>query len=201
MWGGRGFYIQTIREGLALPPVPPNEKLRKQLANKTTLQLFTILRKLDPARAAAIDSNNPRRLVRAIEIAKNVGGISALKKNPKYKSIKIGLSLSPEKLKSRIRARLKKRIETGMIAEARKLHAKSLSWKRMEELGLEYRYLSRYLRRQISKDGMTHLLEKEIWRYAKRQMTWFKRDKEIKWFVPPLSREDIGKIQTIIRGG
>src|SRR3989344_1253279 len=199
--GGTGFYIQTITEGLALPPVPPNEKLRKQLANKTTLQLFTILRKLDPARAAAIDSNNPRRLVRAIEIAKNVGGISALKKNPKYKSIKIGLSLSHEKLKSRIRARLKKRIETGMIAEARKLHAKSLSWKRMEELGLEYRYLSRYLRRQISKDGMTHLLEKEIWRYAKRQMTWFKRDKEIKWFVPPLSREDIGKIQTIIRGG
>jgi len=85
-----------------------------------------------------------------------------------------------------------------MIAEAKKLHAGGLSWKRMEELGLEYRYLSRHLKHQISKDEMTHLLEKEIWRYAKRQMTWFKRDKNIQWFIPPLSREDIGKIQTLI---
>ena len=198
--GGTGFYIQAITEGLALPPVPPNEKLREQLATKSAPELYEILRKLDAARAATIDRNNPRRLARAIEIAETFGKVSALKKNPKYKSAKIGLSLSPEELKKRIRARLKKRIKVGMIAEAKKLHAGGLSWKRMEELGLEYRYLSRHLKHQISKDEMTHLLEKEIWRYAKRQMTWFKRDKNIQWFIPPLSREDIGKIQTLIHG-
>ena len=68
-----------------------------------------------------------------------------------------------------------------MVAEAKKLHAQGLSWNRMDELGLEYRYLAKFLKGEMSKIEMTEKLKSEIWHYAKRQMTWFKRDRRIKW--------------------
>ena len=74
--------------------------------------------------------------------------------------------------------------EYKMIEEVRRLQQHGLSWKRMESLGLEYRYISRYLRGLITKEEMIEKLQIEIYRYAKRQMTWFKRNKEIKWFHP-----------------
>ena len=69
-----------------------------------------------------------------------------------------------------------------MLEEVKRLHRRGLSWKRMEELGLEYRYLARYLQGKITREDMTTKLETEIWRYAKRQMTWFRRNKKIYWF-------------------
>ena len=71
-----------------------------------------------------------------------------------------------------------------MIGEAKKLHKNGLSWKRMENLGLEYRYLARFLQNKITKKEMIEQLEKEICHYAKRQITWFKRDKRIQWINP-----------------
>ena len=72
-----------------------------------------------------------------------------------------------------------------MIAEAKKLHAQGISWKRMDELGLEYKYLAKFLKGEISKKEMIEKLKREIWHYAKRQMTWFKRDKRITWTRRP----------------
>lgn len=71
-----------------------------------------------------------------------------------------------------------------MITEVKKLYAGGLSWKRMEELGLEYKYLALFLQNKISKSEMLAKLQTEIWRYAKRQMTWFRRDKRIFWLNP-----------------
>ena len=76
-----------------------------------------------------------------------------------------------------------------MIAEVKRLHAKGLSWRRMEELGLEYRYLSRYLRGLITKAEMVQKLQTEIWRYAKRQLRWFRRNRAIRWFRPDEKRK------------
>ena len=92
--------------------------------------------------------------------------------------------LPNEDLKKRIRIRLFARIREGMVAEAKKLHKNGVSYKRMEALGLEYRYLAKYLKNEISKKEMIEKLNTKIWHYAKRQITWFKRDKEIKWFSP-----------------
>ena len=83
-----------------------------------------------------------------------------------------------------------------MLTEALKLHSKGLSFTRMRELGLEYKYMALYLEKKISKDEMLAGLNKEIYQYAKRQMTWFKRDESIKWFQP----EDQAKIQKFLRG-
>jgi tRNA dimethylallyltransferase len=84
-------------------------------------------------------------------------------------------------LRKRIHTRLLSRIKGGMVGEAKKLHSTGLSWRRMDELGLEYRYLARYLRGTISKADMIVQLENEIWHYAKRQRTWWKRNPDIHW--------------------
>jgi tRNA dimethylallyltransferase len=107
-----------------------------------------------------------------------------------YAPISIGIKPSVEDLKKRIRTRLKKRLKHGMIAEARRLHGPrtsknptgGISWKRMDELGLEYRYLAKYLQGKMSKEEFVEKLNTEIWHYARRQMTWFKRNKKIRWF-------------------
>ncbi|MDP3958167.1 MAG: tRNA (adenosine(37)-N6)-dimethylallyltransferase MiaA [bacterium] len=192
--GGTGFYVQSVTDGAVLPEVKPNAKLRKELSKKEIKELYEILKKFDPRRAQTIDKKNPRRLVRAIEIATALGTVPKLTKvRGKYDVLLIGLMLPPAELKKKIRIRLfarlrgtrgQARIRGGMIAEARRLHQQGLSWKRMEELGLEYRYLAKYLKGEMTKEQMAEKLETEIWRYAKRQMTWFKRDKRIKWFRP-----------------
>ena len=151
---------------------------------------------MDPERAKNIESKNKVRLIRAIEIAKALGKVPEItRETPQYKFIKIGLYLSPNKLKRKISIRLFARIREGMIQEAKKLHAYGLSWKRMEELGLEYRFMALYLQNKISKKEMLEKLNIEIYKYAKRQMTWFKRDKEIVWFNPKESKKIEGYIQ------
>lgn len=183
--GGTGFYIEAITDNVIIPDVPPNEKLRARLHGKTAETLLNLLMKLDPTRAKSVDQKNPRRIIRAIEIATALGKVPPIKKSVSpYDILRIGLTLPPEELKKKIATRLSARLKLGMIAEAKRLHAKGLSWKRMEELGLEYRYLAKCLNSEISKEEMIAKLQTEIWRFSKRQMTWFRADKRIKWFSP-----------------
>lgn len=181
--GGTGFYIQSIVDGIIIPEVPPNLKLRAQLEKKSTQQLFEMLKKLDPARAATIDAKNPRRLVRAIEINLGTGKpVPKLSREAlaKWDVLQIGIKKSPEELKKLIAERLKKRT-TGMIAEVKKLHADGLSFKRLEELGLEYRFVAQYIQNKLTRQEMVEKIQKESEQFTKRQMTWFKRDKKIHW--------------------
>jgi len=201
--GGTGFYIDSIVKNILLPEVPPNQKLRKELSNKSTEQLFDILKKLDPKRAKTIDKNNPARLVRAIEIVKVLGSVPEIKTLPKkYDFIFIGLDLPDEILKERITIRLIKRIEVGMIKEIENLHKNGVSWKRLESFGLEYRQTALFLQKKInlstplktSKEQMIENLNREIWNFVKRQRTWFKANKKIVW-INPLKKSDIIKAE------
>lgn len=185
--GGSGFYIDGLIYGTPLPTVPPDSALRKKLEKLSADKLFAKLKKLDPGRAQNIDRFNKRRLVRALEIigitGKPVPKIGEQKTN--FNVLKIGIKLPDKELKKRVRARLLKRLKQGMTAEVKMLHDKGVSWRRLDNLGLEYRWVSRYLRGAMGKDEMFKKLESEIWRYAKRQMTWFRRDKEINWVTKP----------------
>lgn len=183
--GGTGFYIDAVINGTIFPEVPPNKKLRSILDKKTTEQLFEVLKKLDNNRAQNIDKNNKVRLMRAIEIAKALGKVPSLNANKnKFDVLKIGLTLPPEILKERIKNRLISRIKKGMIKEVEKLHENGLSWKRMNNLGLEYRYVALYLQKKMTKEEIIKKLNTEIWHFAKRQKTWFKRDLNIIWIDP-----------------
>ena len=180
--GGTGLYIQAIVDNMVLPEVKPNWKLRKELEKKTTEEMFKILKKLDPERAKNIDAKNPRRLIRAIEIAKTLGKIPNLEAElPSYKVLQIGLKLPNDILKKNIKKRIKKMLKSGLVAETKKLKKAGLSWKRIYEFGFEYKYPALFLQGKISKEDMLTKMLTENWQYAKRQMTWFKRDKRIKW--------------------
>ena len=196
--GGTGFYIDTLINETLFPTVPPNKKLREELSKKTVSDLFEILKKLDKKRAENIDANNSIRLIRAIEIATSLGKVPELKKesaeNSRFEVLKIGLTLSPEVLKVRIKNRLLARIKKGILREIENLHKNGISWKRMNDLGLEYRYGTLYLQGKIKKEEMIEKLNTEIWHFAKRQNTWFKRDKSIIWINP---MEKVEKVEVL----
>ena len=172
--GGTGFYIDAITKGIIFPEVPPNPKLRKKLVPLSAIALFGTLKKLDPARAKNIkeknEQNNKVRLIRAIEIAKVLGKVPKITETkPKYKFIKIGLYLPEEKLKKKVEQRVKKMFKDGLLNEIKKLKRSGVSEKRLQKLGFEYF--------NPTPEGVIS----ETFKYAKRQMTWFKRDKEIEW--------------------
>ncbi len=191
--GGTGMYVDSLLGRMVFPNVPPNEKLRGELEKKSPEELFTTLQKIDPDRAETIDTKNKRRLVRAIEIAKAVGaspkGGPQLTAQGHYDVLWLGIKLPEEKLCENIHVRLLARIRQGMIAEAKKLHEQGVSYKRMRELGLEYRFLANLLDPRasvkIKRKEFEEGLERAIVHYAKRQLTWFKRNRDIHWVTTP----------------
>jgi tRNA dimethylallyltransferase len=183
--GGTGFYTDALVKNIVLPDIAPNTELRKKLNKKTAPQLMAMLKKLDPRRARTIDPKNMRRIIRAIEVAKALGAVPQVKRAPpRYRTLTIGLTLPPEQLRERINTRLAARLKQGMINEVASLNKKGLSWKRLDELGLEYRFVAAFLQKKLSREEMTTKLQNEIYHFSKRQMTWFKRDESINWFSP-----------------
>ena len=184
--GGTGFYIDALVYEKEFPAVKPNPLLRKKLEKLSTKTLAQKLQKLDPKRAETIDLKNRARLIRALEIIDALGAVPKLKTGMPYEVLFIGLKPDERFLTKKIVNRLTERIQKGMIREAKNLHKKGLSYKRMEGLGLEYKYLALFLQRKISKQEMTSGLELAIKQYSKRQMTWFTKNKNIIWFNPKM---------------
>ncbi len=192
--GGTGFYVRTVTDGIVLPDVKPNPKLRAMLSDMDAEELFALLSKKDPVRAETIDQHNPVRLIRALEIADEIGSVPLVETQPKYDPLLIGIKTDKDVLKERIHNRLLKRMRCGMLAEVKHLHEHGVSWKRMEELGLEYRFLARHLQGKLSKNEMLEQLETEIIHYAKRQITWWKKDARIHW----VEHDDIDGVMRIM---
>jgi tRNA dimethylallyltransferase len=189
--GGTGFWIDALVYGRTIPEVKPDPKLRARLAGKSTDQLFVLLKRRDPRRAKTIDRHNRVRLIRALEIVMTTGKPvpEVRSKNDEWRSpyevLYLGVMRPWEALKERIEMRLDARLRQGMVAEARRLHdppsGGGVSWKRMEALGLEYRWLSRFLTGTVTKEEMRSGLLTDIIHYAKRQMTWWKKNPDIRW--------------------
>lgn len=179
--GGTGFYVDTLLGRMSIPEVPPNPALRARLEKKSAEELFAMLQKADPARSQTIEPHNKRRLIRALEIAAALGTSPVTAPVQKYDVLWIGINPTPEVLKKNIHTRLVARMKQGMVNEAKKLHKAGLSYKRMEDLGLEYRYLARLLQHKLTKEEFLEQLEREINKYAKRQWKWFKRNTDIRW--------------------
>ncbi|MEX1027429.1 MAG: tRNA (adenosine(37)-N6)-dimethylallyltransferase MiaA [Candidatus Paceibacterota bacterium] len=183
--GGTGFYIQAVVDNVSFPEVPPDEELRSQLEQQSAEELFTELREKDPGRAETIEPENKRRLIRALEIVAHTGTVPPpAQTGSPYNLLEIGVHLDRDILRTRIRERLERRLKAGMIDEADRLHRHGLSYERMIELGLEYRFLAQHLRGELTYEEMVEQLGTAISQYAKRQRSWFKRDHRIEWFHP-----------------
>ncbi len=194
--GGTGFYIHYVIDDVSVVEIAQNETLRAELSSKNPAELFSLLQTLDPDRADNIDAQNPVRLVRAIEIATAIGKVPPISTNSPYKTLQIGIDLPDEELKNKIKKRLEKRLAGGMIEELEKLIAQGVSWERLHAFGLEYRYVASFLKKEISETEMGEKLLSEIWHYAKRQRTWFRKDKRIQWFNP----SEKEKIENAVKG-
>lgn len=183
--GGTGFWIQAIVDDIVYPEVKPDWQLRKNLEKESLENLLNKLRKIDPQRAKTVDIKNKVRLIRAIEICQSLGKVptnSKIKKDPKYNFLQIGIMRDKEELIQRIKLNVKKRFDLGMIEEVENLKKQGLSWSKIMSFGLSYKLIPQYLKGEIKTQEelieKIYLAEKN---YAKRQMTWFKKDKRIKW--------------------
>lgn len=180
--GGTGFYIDALVKDSSLPEVPPNKKLRSKLEKMSVEKLYGKLKKSDPKRARTIDRHNKRRLIRALEIIKATGKpVPALKESSRYKVLYIGINPPKGDLENKIKLRLQKRLRQGMIHEVKNLLKSGVSKKRLHDFGLEYRWVGNYLNNKTNRQEMETGLLRDIIKYSKRQMTWFKRNKEIHW--------------------
>lgn len=199
--GGTGMYIDSIIYNMQFPEVLPNNSLRTELEQLPVEQLFQKLLTLDPDRANTIDSQNPVRLIRAIEIATKLGSVPIISKyHAQYDTLFIGLDLPKEILQERIKERINARIFASgknprtLFDEIKNLHDTGVSFEQLERFGLEYRYGSYYVQGKIHLEEFKELLATKTWQFAKRQMTWFKKNPEINWFNPITNQQKILKL-------
>lgn len=185
--GGSGLYLQAIVDGFVMSDTSADEELRKLLEEKTKEELFKELEEINSKFANNLNNsekNNKRRLIRYIEI--NKSGAEPKKSQPRYDSLLLGLTWPREILLERIHKRIVDRLENeDMIGEIERLNDEGVSWQRLIKFGLEYKFIANYLNEKMSYDEMIDGLSNATGKFAKRQMTWFKRwegqGADIKW--------------------
>lgn len=178
--GGTGLYLQAIVDGYDLDKNIPDPKRRAELTAMSVVDLYKLLEKAKPEFAASInnsDKNNPRRLIRYVEIMES--GITPKKiskKTSPYDFLLLGLQQDDAVMRARILKRLKDRLENeNMVGEVERLIDEGVSLIRLNSFGLEYRHIAWYLQDKLDYDEMVERLEIAIYRFAKRQKTWFRR--------------------------
>ncbi|MCM1348414.1 MAG: tRNA (adenosine(37)-N6)-dimethylallyltransferase MiaA [Firmicutes bacterium] len=202
--GGTGLYVESIVNGLTLPEVPANPELRASLQDKTLEELTEILSGMKRLHNTT-DVDSCKRAIRAIEIetyyAAHPNQASLAKPHPITDALIIGLEIDRETRRERITARLKKRLEQGMIEEVSRLLASGIAPEDLIYYGLEYKFITLFLTGHLSRNEMEHDLEIAIHQFAKRQMTWFRgmerRGHHIHWL--PFDMDGELFINSVIR--
>lgn len=177
--GGSGLYLQAVVDNFKLSNSKRDLAFRKESEKLGVEKLFSKLKKLAPKMAARLnnsDKNNKRRLVRSLEILELDKDFKSQTGRKKYDALIIGLDVSRDILKQRIAKRLIQRLkEQNMIGEVKNLRRQGLGWKRLEDFGLEYKFIALYLQKKLSYEAMVEKLNIAINQFSKRQLTWFKR--------------------------
>lgn len=176
--GGSAFYIYSIVEGWIFPETQADNKLRQELESKSKDQLISILNKLDKQRLETIDRHNKRRLIRAIEIATQLGTVPILKNNPEFECLILGINR--QDLKQRISKRVDEMFNQGLEQEVKQLKDRhSFNISPMQTIG--YQEWEQYFNGDITKEQVKQKIISNTISFSKRQMTWFKRDNRIHW--------------------
>ncbi len=179
--GGTGLYVNSIVDGYNLNDAEPDFAIRKEVEEKTIEELIEIIRETNPLALEKLDLNNKRRLERAAEKVLT-GKYNENPSTPKYDTLVIGVTWPREVLYERIRERLDRRLDQGMIEEVENLRKNGASDDFLFRLGLEYRYILMYLRGEFKDfDAFYNKLFMEIRHLAKEQMTWFRKRSDIHW--------------------
>jgi len=176
--GGTGLYISAVTDNLDFPKIVPDKKLRASMEKKSNGKLFNIYEKLDKEGAKFIDKNNKRRLIRAIEVCKLTGKPfwqERKKRKPDFDILKIGIMTDRKKLDKNVKKRTDKMIKMGLEKEVKKIFKKYGSLPVLQTIGYKEFEKEKDLKKTEEQINL-HTLQ-----FAKRQMTWFKKDKKIQW--------------------
>ncbi len=185
MCGGSGMYVESVLRGYRLIPVPENPALRACLEEKSLEELAAILSTYKSLHNNT-DTDTKKRAIRAIEIEEYYAACPVEEREfPKIKALTIGVGVDREVRRNRITARLRQRLQEGLVSEVEGLLARGVTPDQLIYYGLEYKYVTMYVTGQLSYEEMFKSLETAIHQFAKRQMTWFrgmeKRGTEIRW--------------------
>jgi tRNA dimethylallyltransferase len=181
--GGSGLYVRAVVDNFTIPEVPPNPEFREKMEKKTTAALYKLLEKKDSAYLARIPTNNRRYATRALEVMQATGKtVTELqqKGEPLFDVLQIGIRRSREEMYRRINARIDVMMKNGLLDEAKKL-GKKYGWDVPAMSGLGHRQLGAFLRGETSLEDAVEKIKSDTRHFAKRQVTWFKRDQRIKW--------------------
>lgn len=177
--GGTGLYVASVADGYVMSDRMPDLAYRNELEKLTTEELYVMLKKLVPD--TDVDPRNRNRVMRVLEKIHDGDDITP-SKEPRYQTLRLGVTWDRDILRQRIDERLDRRLEQGMIEEVDNLLKSGVSETFMIKLGLEYKFITQYLRGEYSSlNEMKELLATAIKQFAKRQMTWFRRDEQIQW--------------------
>ena len=178
--GGTGLYLRAVVRGFVFRDTPPNPVLRAELERLDAAALYARFQALTGLTLNESERHNQQRLVRAVEKAQ-AGGYEDAACSPRYEALQLGCSYPREILHRRIDRRLRDRLDAGMVEEVARLRAEGATDAFLEGLGLEYRYLCRYLTGRISTEAeLVDELGRAIKRFAKRQVQWFRRE-SVRW--------------------
>ncbi len=197
--GGTFFYTDLLRGRTGTAKVVADADLRQELGQKTLPELVDLLSELDPDSLATIDTLNPRRLIRAIEVVKTLGTRpKAEKLDSPYDWLVIGLSVDKTTLRTRYRARATNWLANGFLAEVEGLLRQGIDLARLQEIGFEYTLGLDLLKHRITEAEFIDRFEQKNWQYAKRQLTWLKRDETICWFKPEATAEIFASVRQFL---
>lgn len=191
--GGTGLYISAIVNNLHIPKITPDKKLREKLEKKTTEELFNELKRRDPHHAKTVDRHNRRRLIRALEVTIKSGTpFSRQQKRgkPLFRILQIGIRIQKETLSRRIEKRLEQQLKIGLLGEVRQLR-KKYGCTVPAMTGITYREMCEYLVRKITLEEAIEKMKSNNKKYARRQMTWFKRDPRVNWVTTKKAAEKL----------
>lgn len=205
--GGTGLYINTLINGIEFKEIETDKTYREQLEKEAKENgidiVYKKLQEIDPEAAKNIDKNNIRRVIRALEIYKLTGKTKTQLDKESIKEVQydykiFGMLWEREELYDRINKRIDIMIENGLIDEVKELTQKyKISNTAMQGIG--YKEVIEYLENKISIEDMKEKLKMETRRYAKRQITWFKKDKRITWISPKNKEECVNQIIKLIK--
>lgn len=181
MVGGTGLYVNAVADGYDIRKEKIDSTLRREIASKSIEELIAFLEIYDPEILKTIDLRNKRRLERAVERVKSGNGGKRVNA-PRYDVLELGVTWPRDVLYERIRIRLDRRLDQGMIEEVASLKRNGATDEFLYGLGLEYRFINMYLNKEfISYEAFYDKLFMEIRHLAREQMTWFRKRKNIHW--------------------
>lgn len=181
--GGTGLYLKAVIDNLDIPEVPPDPAFRARMERKTTAALYAELKKKDPAYAARIPPGNRRYAIRALEVFHATGRPFSEVQGagePLFDVLQIGIQRPREAMYARIDARVDVLMRRGLLEEARRL-GKRHGWSVPAMSGLGHRQLGAFIRGEATLEAVVEQIKRDTRHFAKRQLTWFRRDRRIRW--------------------